>query len=528
MKKSLCAVCLVLCCRLIHAQSQFSGDLQLDANFYQRDTLIGASGNPLYDNLLSGVNGWLTVNYQNEAAGIEAGVRLDVFNNSELRNPGVPYTGEGIGRFYVSKKIDALKITGGYIYDQFASGLVYRAYEERALGIDNALLGVELQYGIGENWTIKALAGKEKNQFSTYDPVLKGGNIEGTITKKNLLLTPGIAVLNRTIDNADMTTIVSIINGQPLETRFCPKFNLYAGSIYNTLAWKDVSWYIEYAMKSSEAIKDYDGSLINSDGNVLYTNLTYSHAKEGKGFGITGQYRHVDHWVLRTSPNEVLLNGILDYLPSLTKQNSLRLTARYQAVAQELGEDGYELNATYTPIKSLTLTGNYSYVMQPDNTELFREVYADFEIKKTKWKLEGGAQYVEYNQSIIENHPGVPMVKPITPFAELTYKFNRKKSMRIEVQYQKCDQDFGSWLFALLEYNIAPKWSFAVSDMWTYDPLKTEDALHYPNVFVAFTQRSNRFTLSYVKQTEGIVCTGGICRFEPAFSGFKLGIVSTF
>jgi hypothetical protein len=51
---------------------------------------------------------------------------------------------------------------------------------------------------------------------------------------------------------------------------------------------------------------------------------------------------------------------------------------------------------------------------------------------------------------------------------------------------------------------------------------------HYPNVFVAYTQNAHRFTAQYVKQVAGINCTGGVCRYEPAFSGFKIGVTSSF
>ena len=88
-------------------------------------------------------------------------------------------------------------------------------------------------------------------------------------------------------------------------------------------------------------------------------------------------------------------------------------------------------------------------------------------------------------------------------------------------------QDFGSWMFGLLEYNIAPKWSFAISDMYNIQPKKTDD-LHYPRIDVVFNQKANRYGLSYVKQVEGVVCAGGICRLEPAFSGVKFTLQSTF
>lgn len=530
MKKIILPFLLLAILNQLKAQSSFSGDLQLNSEFYQCDSLIGAIGTPHYDNLKSGIDAWLTTYYRNDAWGLEAGLRLDMFNNSNLHNPGTPYTDAGIGRWYISKKIDALTITGGYIYDQFGSGLIYRAYEERPLGIDNALFGLELKYQLGENWEVTAIGGQQKDLFTRYAPVFKGVNIEGMIPTKNqnIVIAPGAAFINRTIDQENMNLIASQINSYELEDRFVPKYNMYAASIYNTLTVKDVTWYFEYAQKTHEAIKDINGQLIDADGRVFYSSLTYSTSKIGDGFGITGQFRTVDNWVMRVSPNETLLDGILDYLPSVTKQNSLRLTARYQAVAQELGEMAYQISTTFSPKKGYTINLNYSNITDPDQLQLFREVFGDFEMRKSKYKLLLGGQYILYNQEVFENHPDIPMVEAITPFAEFTYKITKKKSIRMELQYQNCEQDFGSWLYGLVEYNIAPKWSFALSDMWNYDPLKTENDLHYYSIFTAFTQKSTRFTLNYVKQIAGIVCTGGICRYEPAFSGLKAGMIATF
>jgi hypothetical protein len=529
MRRILSLVFFVFLVHLAFSQSSFSGDLQLNTEFYQSDSAIGANATPHYDNLLSGANGWLTTYYRNDQFGLEAGVRFDLFNNSNLHNPGIPYTDAGIGRWYVTKKLDKLTVTGGHIYEQFGSGIVYRSYEERPLGIDNALFGLEVEYAINENWNVRALGGQMKDLFTRFDPVIKGATIEGNIPTENpaIVIAPGASFLNRTMDQDNMDILVSQINGYDLEDRFVPKYNMYAGSVFNTLSIKDISWYIEYAHKSSEAINDITGQLVDEDGSVIYTSLSYSTTKIGNGFGLTGQLRIIDNWVMRTSPNETLLDGIMTYLPSLTKQNSLRLTARYQAVAQELGELAYQLNATYTPKKGYTFNANYSKVTN-DSLDLFQEIFVDFEMRKPKYKLLLGGQFLQYNQEVFENEPDRPMVQTITPFAELTYKFDRKKSMRVELQYQKSEQDFGSWVYGLVEYNIAPKWSFALSDMWNYEPLRTEEALHYYSVFTGYTHKSSRFTLNYVKQIAGIVCTGGVCRYEPAFSGLKAGMITTF
>ena len=92
----------------------------------------------------------------------------------------------------------------------------------------------------------------------------------------------------------------------------------------------------------------------------------------------------------------------------------------------------------------------------------------------------------------------------------------------------KTDQDFGSWIFSLVEFGMAPHWSFGLSAMYNIDPKKNDDKIIYPSAGVYYTRNANRYSMRYVKQVEGVVCTGGICRLEPAFSGFQLDVVSTF
>jgi hypothetical protein len=117
-----------------------------------------------------------------------------------------------------------------------------------------------------------------------------------------------------------------------------------------------------------------------------------------------------------------------------------------------------------------------------------------------------------------------------TPFAEWTHRFSEKRSIRIEGQYQSTKQDYGSWAFGLIEFNIAPRWSFALSDMYNVkqNPDNLHPQAHYYNCFTSFTEHSTRLTLAYVKQVDGVVCTGGVCRYEPAFSGLKFTLNTTF
>lgn len=506
-------------------QGSLNGSLQLDNNFYMRDTVIGASGIPLYDHLLSGHDAWLALNYNNPDWGFNAGIRLDAFLNSNLHDRTSAYTAIGVGRIFAGKQVGKLTITGGHIYDQFGSGATFRAYEERGLGIDNALLGLQLKYQLNDNWSVRALAGKQKNLFSTYSPVIKGGAVEGFLkVKEKMTLAPGASVMNRTMDENSMSTIVSIVNSYPEAQRFTPYYNVYAWSVFNTLNVGPVTWYAEYAGKSRDVIANQSLDLISRTGSVLYSTLGYAR----KGFALTAYGKRTENFTLRTSPLEILTKGMINFLPPVQRQNTYRLLARYNAATQQLGEVAWMLDAIIKPSSKTTVNLNTSHINDLSGNKLFREWYVDVQHRASRnFKILVGAQLLDYNQAVYEVK-GDSSLTAISPFIESTIKLDKRKSFKIELQYMNNAEDFGSWAYGLVEFSVSPGWSFALSDMWNVAPKKTVDALHYPVVFVSYTHEANRFALSYVKQVEGIICTGGICRYEPAFSGVKFSVNSNF
>ena len=514
-----------------NGQGSFFGGLQVNSDFYDRDEKVGATGTPHYDNLKSSTDGWLNLDYINDKYGFDLGIRFDMYLNSNLHDPGTPYTDLGIGTWYIRKRFDKFRITGGYFYEQFGSGIVFRAFEDRTLGIDNAILGAHIEADPVEKLKIKAFAGVQKNRLSFYKPIIIGASAESDLSiGDKVQFIPGFSIVNRTMDQSSMDFVVSTIESYDPENRFVPKYNVYVYGGYNTLNIGDFSWYLEAAGKTSEAIPNAENDLVNKPGNVVYSTLNYSIKKLGAAI----QFKRTENFYFRTSPNEILLDGILNFIPPVTRQNSLRLPARYNAVVQDLEELAYSADLTYSPIiRKLTVNLNYSESRDFDNELKFKELFGDVELKfKKKWKADVGMQYIEYDQEFYEaeSYGSYRLVKAFTPFVEFTYKINRKHSLTFDLQNQLTQQDFGSWAFILVEYNLAPWFSLAVSDMYNYDPNpeRIADKTHYYQFFGSFTYNTHVVTLSYVKQVEGIVCTGGVCRYEPAFSGVKLTLNSTF
>ena len=524
-------------------RGELSGNFQTNSQFYQRDNRIGAN-TIQYRRQKSSTDAWLFLNYKYQ--GFDAALRFDAFNNSPLLNPQLAYTHAGIGYWSLKKSIGDLTITAGYFYDQFGSGAAFRAFEDRLIGLDYAVQGVHAKYDISPTWSVRAFTGQQKGILSndgqtdtrfTVSPQV----VKGIYTDKFFALEDGLnlsisgGAVNRTLDANTLNLLVSEINALPLAERFQPRSNTYVLTGGYTLAWKNFSWSGEYNYKTFEALRDPFSSLLyGSDGSVIWTSLSYS----TQGLGINAQYKRVDNYQFRSSPNYQLLNGQLTYLPSITRQNVYRLLARYIPVVQNLGENAFQADVLWSPTKKLTLNANFSWVNRPDGKHLFEEYYLDMLLKFSKdLKVQLGFQSVFYSQAIYQLNPNAPDVRTFTPFTEITYRLTRKQSLRLEAQYLHTRQDLGSFVNALLEYNFAPHWSVSVGDMVNTDPVRTPgtpqeiistDLVHYYNFFVSYQMRSTRFTLNYLKQVQGVNCTGGICRVEPAFSGLRFGLITNF
>lgn len=520
---------------------RITGSLQSNGNFFITDEKIGATGTPQYDNQKFGAESWLALNYSNW--GFDLGLRFDMFNNSNLLNPTGSFTAEGIGRWYIHKEIYGFDLSGGYLYDQIGSGIIFRAYEERSLMIDNALYGVRVGYKINDNWKVKAFTGRQKRQFNEYGSVIRGAAVDGFIqpdSTKNFSLAPGAGVVARTFDDETVNRIVNEIATYAPQDSTGAQYNTYAMTVYNTLIAGNFSWYLEGAYKTKDVLfNEFErkatgglGKLTNTDGYTAYSSITYA----GSGLGVTLEGKYTKDFRFRTDPFQIGVQGQINFLPPMARQNTFRLPARFSPNTQELGEKGLQLDLRYAINKALSVGINVSDIYQLDGTELYREIAPEVTYKyKRKWQLLAGLQLLKYNIAIYQGKDSY--VKAVTPYAEWLYKFTPRKSVRIEAQYLKTDEEFGSWTFLLAEIGMAPHWLIYVSDMYKLPHANKEqfpeektkfDGLHYPTLGIVYTHRANRVSLAYVKQVEGINCAGGICRYEPTFHGVRLQLSSSF
>ena len=319
----------------------------------------------------------------------------------------------------------------------------------------------------------KSFYRRQKQQFEEYNSIIKGFSAEGFLAGKgensNWALAPGIGVINRTLDDVSMNTLTSTISTYPLDDIFIPNYNVYAFSFFNTLTTGKFAWYVEGAYKTEDSINDPFGIIqsgstttigdkfVGKTGSVIYSSLSYAN----KGLGITIEGKRTENFTLRTRPQEQLNRGTLNFLPPMTRINTYRLTSRYAPATQELGELALQADLRYNLKNKWNFNINFSKITDLEDDLLYRELYTEIVYKHERlWRLLFGLQLQQYNQEIYEFKPEVPLVQTTTPFTEFLYRFDRKKSLRIELQYMNTGddlkaglkQDYGDWAFAVAGY----------------------------------------------------------------------------
>ena len=146
---------------------QVSGSLESTSIGYVNDKKLGATPEDHF-----GSNNYLKVDYANGR--FSAGIQIDGylpalygydvyrFSREEIEDPKGKRLFGGFLTKYIQWEDTNYGIRVGDIYDQFGNGLIFRAYEERALGFNNSVAGARVHYNLKNYFNIKVLAGSPR------------------------------------------------------------------------------------------------------------------------------------------------------------------------------------------------------------------------------------------------------------------------------------------------------------------------------------------------------------------------------
>src|SRR5690606_24406335 len=124
--------------------------------------------------------------------------------------------GNGISNYYLNYKDEKLDITAGYFYEQFGSGLIFRAWEERQLGINTAVKGVKVNFRPTDFVDVTGIYGQQRYGFEISEGVVQGVDanfdLGHFIDNDNLFVDLGGSYVGRYQDNGGNVRIPTTVN----------------------------------------------------------------------------------------------------------------------------------------------------------------------------------------------------------------------------------------------------------------------------------------------------------------------------
>ncbi|WP_300728823.1 DUF6029 family protein [uncultured Bacteroides sp.] len=504
-----------------------TGSFETNTIYYRDDSETGAQSPDDH----FGSNNYLKLDYYQGK--FSAGAQLEVYEPALMGYP-TELEKSKITNYYVSWSDENFSVTGGTFYDQFGSGLLFRAWEDRSLGLNNALMGARFTYNYKNIVRFKAMWGMPRFGMEFSDTQVRGADISFGLSslldwkKTNLWIEA--SALNR---YEEITAVEKEDGAKPYTNGFSGRVNFER----NGFTVKG-----EYVDGGNKYMYDPQSEMQRKRANAQLIEASYN----GNGLGVNLSARRLEWMDTDIISGNTSTSNMINYVPALCTQYTYLLTNLHPYTPQlgqyfgnfiNSGEIGAQLDVFYNFRRGTTLGGkrglkvhaNFStyYTLEKEGTAqfgnlLFRDFSFDFEKQFTKeFKL----NFLYSRQERNPNYGTNKTTHVANIFvADMQYKFTPTFSTRLELQYLTSQEDDKDWMAGLLEVNFAPTWSIYCSDMYNNGDTKT----HYYNVGVSYAKSRTRIALSYGRNKAGYVCSGGVCRIVPAYTGANLAITTSF
>ena len=552
---------------ILHTPASVTGNFQIDAANYNKDTIIGADPG----GQVARYNSFGNVNYTQ--GNFSAGVRFESYQPPLLGYlPG--YTGTGIPYKYARYKHKDIDVTVGSFYDQFGSGMCFRSYEDRGLLYDNAMNGMRVIFTPKDGVTLKGIIGKQRTYFDLSPGVVRG--VDGEINITQLLndyratpTTNDSGIVDSSKIKAPLKTqvivggsFVSKYQADQNPTLVLPENVGCAAGRLNVIRG-GFNFYTEGTYKINDP--SYQNGMSYNDGKGLLASASY--ATNGLTFLVNGKM--IDNMSFRSDRNATNTIDMINYSPALTKNHTYMMMAYVPYASQLNGEVGGSAEIQYKVKKGTALGGKYgmdiclnaSAMYAPDTTglpysqdsirhykysvnygKLGKEYFHDVNIevgkkinKHVKFTLMYATQFinqaqVQYNTLDKKDHPDVNSHIVV---ADVTWRYKTGKAIRFEGQtFQSKDRvnDFGnkSWVTGLIEWTPSSNWFVVVADQLNYNNPDETRRVHYYYGSIIYVSGPTRITMSYGRQRAGIFCAGGVCRFVPSANALSISVSTSF
>ena len=484
-------------------------------------------------------NNYLKVDYYKGR--ISAGMQLEGYFPTTIGYP-IAQNKLFLSNLYVGWTDDSYSVTAGTFYEQLGSGLLFRSWEDRALGLNNAVMGLRGSYS-SDFFSVRAFAGLprlDKLQVMTDNGFFGFGLADDVV----------IAAADASVSISD-----------------CFIWNDISLSLEGSVLYKHEEL---MAMPMSKGCKEdnigwsgrlnagFDGFYLKGEyvgAGVQYINpftdaqrgdaqlLELGYNKRGLGVSLTGRRLfRINQQIYTGAYDYDGSANIMSYAPAMCTQYTYMLTTLVPYSIPETtnalksGEFGAQLDAFYNFRRGTKIGGkrgmkvhaNFSTYYSLDveghvkNGEfLFRDFSIDVE---RQWSKQFKTTFLYSYQDYNHHENGIYVGESHTVVADLLYKWTSKFSTRLELQYLISDEYQKDWMAALLEISLAPHWSIYASDMYNHG----STGMHYYNAGLSYAYRWIRVAAGYGRYRAGYICSGGVCRQIPAYTGANITLTASF
>ena len=329
------------------------GSFESNSQYLQNDE--GLNFYSPSDNFRS--NNYLTLDFQN--GNFSYGIQYESYLPSALLGYSEIFNNNnGIAQYYVKYENENNEITVGSFYEQFGNGLIFRAWEDRQLGVNNSLRGIRYRFYPSKEVEILAIHGKQRYGFEYSNSVISGLNSNIDISEFFKLnkfgLNLGFSHLNRY---------------QKLDAGFGEPENINVSGARLDLFYKDFYVNAELAKKGRDVIAN-EGEILSErmyDGTAIQIDLGYSK----KGLGINTSMRRLENFNIysdKLAEGNIYNQKTLSFVPALTKQQDYLLTNIYvynsqprliiNNIEKRVGEIGFQNDIFYS-FKKNSFLGRY-------------------------------------------------------------------------------------------------------------------------------------------------------------------------
>lgn len=527
------------------------GSVQADIVFPEIDEEIDAVG-PYSHKML--FNTYADVNLASQY--VDAGLRAE-FMKWPIPGYEDDFAGWGLSNFYVKGKYKGFDLTAGDFYEQFGSGFILRTYENRALGIDNAIRGGRLNINAVKGLRLTMLGGVQRVYWDwSKKSQIYGANAElymqdyiPAISDRNATWMIGGSYVLKHESDEDV-----FVDGTNYRLNLPKCVNsLDVRSSFSKGPWSVLG---EFAWKGQDP--SFDNDYTYGTGTAYF--LTGSFSK--KGISAMLQAKRSYNLAYRSQRSRDGIAAFINNMPAFTYTHTYSLPALYPYATQNApGEWAYQGQFSYNfPRKSLLggrygtkITLNASYVsslvheaapqglggniMGTDGARPVSNFFAmgacnyyDINLQVEKRFSAPFTMTFMYMNQLFNNEVGKIVesdekyIRTNIIVADAKYRINKKFTLRGELQYLFTKQDQKDWAYGLMEFSWSPYLMVSASDMWNCGDTGT----HYYMFGVAGTYKNNRLMLSYGRTRAGFDCSGGLCRPVPAMHGFKINYTFNF